>query len=58
MNVEITDGVGTIWLNRPPANSLNREVVEELALAFVEINSNDEAKVLRKPSPAMTLPKD
>ena len=46
MNVEITDGVGTIWLNRPPANSLNREVVEELAQAFTELRDNNEAKVL------------
>ena len=46
MNVEITDGIGIIWLNRPPANSLNREVVEELAKAFAELRDNDEAKVL------------
>jgi len=46
MNIEITDGVGTIWLNRPPANSLNGEVVEELAQAFAELRDNDEAKVL------------
>ena len=46
MNVDITDGVGIIWLNRPPANSLNREVVEELAKAFAELRDNDEAKVL------------
>ena len=46
MSVEITDGVGIIWLNRPPANSLNREVVEELAKVFAELRGNDEARVL------------
>ncbi len=46
MSVEVADGVGTIWLNRPPANSLNREVVEELAGIFAELRDNDDAKVL------------
>jgi enoyl-CoA hydratase len=46
LNVEIIDGVETIWLNRSPANSLSREVVEELATAFAELRDNDEAKVL------------
>ena len=46
ISMEITDGVGIIWLNRPPANSLNREVVEELARAFDELHHDDSAKVL------------
>ncbi|MBW1644904.1 MAG: enoyl-CoA hydratase/isomerase family protein [Deltaproteobacteria bacterium] len=46
MSLEINDGVGTIWLNRPPANSLNGEVVEELAQAFDELAASDEVKVL------------
>ncbi|MBN2333830.1 MAG: enoyl-CoA hydratase/isomerase family protein [Deltaproteobacteria bacterium] len=46
LTLEVADGVGTIWLNRPPANSLNRDLVEELSKAFTELAGNDAAKVL------------
>ncbi len=46
MSLEINDGIGIIWLNRPPANSLNREVVEELSRAFDELAADENARVL------------
>ena len=33
VNLEITDGIGTIRLNRPPVNALNEQVTAELAAA-------------------------
>jgi len=46
VNIEIIDGVGTIWLNRSPVNSLNRELIEELAMAFTELRDSNKTKVL------------
>ncbi len=46
LKINVTNGVGIITLNRPPANSLNEAVVGELDRAFDEIAANDEARVL------------
>jgi enoyl-CoA hydratase len=46
LELEVADGVGTIWMNRPPANSLNRELVDELAAAFAACRDDDKVRVL------------
>lgn len=46
LELEVADGVGTIWMNRPPANSLNHELVTELAGAFAAFRDDDKVRVL------------
>lgn len=36
VNLEVSDGVGVIRLDRPPMNALSRQLVEELAQAAIE----------------------
>lgn len=44
VNLEITDGVGVIRLNRPPMNALSRDVVKELGEVALEAGINEEVK--------------
>jgi len=45
--VDITDGIGTVAINRPKAlNALNVETVHELQKAFQELESHPEVKVI------------
>ncbi len=41
--IEITDGVAVVTINRPAAlNALNKDVLEELAAAFAELESSED----------------
>lgn len=41
--IEIADGVAVVTINRPAAlNALNREVLDELAAAFAELETNED----------------
>lgn len=39
---EVTDGVGTIWLERPKMNALNAQMQDELTLAAKEADARDD----------------
>jgi enoyl-CoA hydratase len=45
--LDLTDGIGTLSINRPKAlNALNRETLQELQLAFQELENSPEVKVI------------
>ncbi|HEX6497728.1 MAG TPA: enoyl-CoA hydratase-related protein [Micromonosporaceae bacterium] len=44
VRVEVSDGIGTVRLDRPPMNALNIQVQEELRAAAAEITGNDEIR--------------
>jgi enoyl-CoA hydratase len=44
VNLEVSDGVGVIRLNRPPMNALSRQVVQELGEAAIEAGLNDDVR--------------
>ena len=44
--VEVTDGVATIRLNRPPINALNREAQELLRAAAGDVSANAEVRAI------------
>ncbi|MCK5547777.1 MAG: enoyl-CoA hydratase/isomerase family protein, partial [Thermoplasmata archaeon] len=47
LNMEVKDGVGTIWVNRPDAlNALNSKVLEELECAFYEMEKDDNVGIV------------
>jgi enoyl-CoA hydratase/carnithine racemase len=46
VNLEITGGIGTIRLDRPPMNPLNTQVQEELRAAAHSATENDEVKAV------------
>ncbi len=43
---KIEDGVATVTINHPPANSLNSAVMGELEQTFKDLDANDQAKVV------------
>ena len=46
VTLEISDGIGTIRLNRPPMNALNRQLQNELQAAALEAAELDEVKAV------------
>jgi enoyl-CoA hydratase/carnithine racemase len=44
--LEVTDGVGTIRLDRPKMNALNEQVQEEIRAAAVEASARDDVKAV------------
>lgn len=46
VTVEVADGIGTIRLNRPPMNALNRQVQRELLDAAQEVNTRAEVRAV------------
>lgn len=46
VRVEVADGVGTIRLDRPPANAINRQVAEELRDAALEAGGRDDVRAV------------
>lgn len=46
VTLEVSDGIGTIRLARPPMNALNRQLQEELRAAAREATVNDEVKAV------------
>jgi enoyl-CoA hydratase/carnithine racemase len=42
VHLEVRDGVGTIRLERPPANAINEQLLEELRAVTVEATSRDD----------------
>ncbi|MDJ0392016.1 enoyl-CoA hydratase-related protein [Rhodococcus sp. G-MC3] len=44
--LEVADGIGTIRLDRPPMNALNRQVQEEIRLAAREATTNSAVKAV------------
>ena len=44
---EITDSIGTVWLNRPDKhNALNAEMIAEIIECFEELNNNQEVRIV------------
>ncbi|MEK8072073.1 enoyl-CoA hydratase/isomerase family protein [Rhodococcoides navarretei] len=46
VNLEVSDGIGTIRLDRPPMNALNRQVQEEIRAAARQATVNAEVKAV------------
>ena len=46
VTLEVTDGIGTIRLNRPPVNALNDQLTSELADAARAAESSDEVRAV------------
>jgi len=46
VNLEVTDGVGVLRLNRPPMNALSRQVVTEITEAAQQIATSEEVRAL------------
>ncbi|HYQ80027.1 MAG TPA: enoyl-CoA hydratase-related protein, partial [Anaeromyxobacteraceae bacterium] len=46
VRLEVTDGVGTIRLDRPPMNALSEQVQEELREAAVEVGARTEVRAV------------
>ena len=46
VTLEVSDGIGTIRLARPPMNALNRQLQEELRAAARAATVNDEVKAV------------
>lgn len=46
VNLEVSDGIGVIRLQRPPMNALSRQVVQELAQATLEAGLNEEVRAV------------
>ena len=47
VELEISEGIATITLNRPDSlNAMNRQLIDDVALAFNEANRDDRAKVI------------
>ncbi len=46
VRLEVANGVGTIRLERPPANAINRQVAEELRDAAVEAGGRDDVRAV------------
>jgi len=45
-HLEVTDGVGTIHLDRPPMNALNEQVQEEIRAAAAEATERDDVRAV------------
>lgn len=46
VNMEVSDGVGVVRLERPPMNALSRQVVQEIAEVAEEAETNPEVKAV------------
>ena len=44
--LEVTDGVGTIRLDRPKMNALNKQVQEEIRAAAAEATERDDVRAV------------
>ncbi|WP_209122040.1 enoyl-CoA hydratase [Alkalihalobacillus sp. BA299] len=46
ISVKVDQQIATITLNRPPANALSAQLIQELAQAFDEVRHNEDVKVI------------
>ncbi|MFD1045000.1 enoyl-CoA hydratase/isomerase family protein, partial [Kibdelosporangium lantanae] len=44
VRLEVADGIGTIRLERPPMNALNRQLQAELRAVAIEAGDRDDVK--------------
>lgn len=43
---QVNNGVGVVWISRPPANALNVELLEELHSVVDELTANENARAV------------
>lgn len=47
LEVEVSDGIATVWLNRPPVNAVNVEMYDEIHAVFGDPDAiNDDVRVM------------